>query len=130
MRAPHTPTSRIAAGSAALLTVVQAARLLAGDHDPYVRALLLALVVLLAATTTTLLMDNGVESRLATGLLAMLCGGGIALNATMGLPGQPPGSLGTLGTLTVGLAGAVVLLMALDQRRRADVRDRGSSYAS
>lgn len=130
MRELHTPTSQIAAGSIGALTAVQALRLVTGDQDPYIRTLLLALVVVLAAATLAVARDNGVEARLAAGLSALLCGGTIALDATIGLPGQARGSLGTFGVLTLGLAVAVVLLLALDERRRAGVADRGSPYAS
>lgn len=130
MSAPHSPTSRFAAGSIAALTAVQAARLATGDQDPYIRMLLLALVVVLAGATFALARDNGVEARLAAGLSALLCGGTIALDATIGLPGQARGSLGAFGVVTLALACAIVVLLTLDERRRADVADRGSSYAS
>lgn len=138
MYTPHTTSSRLAAAATGLLTLVQAAQLVTDHHDSYVKALLMTLVALTAGATVAMVLDHGVESRLAAGLAAVLCGGGFALTATVGLPGQPPAGLETLGALTVGLALAVVLLLAVDRSRRtdrgtdrrADVGDRESSYAS
>jgi hypothetical protein len=129
MRAEHTPISRTAHLATTLLVLVQVVRLVASDHAPYALALLLALVVVTAAAATRLHHDNCVESRLTVSLLAVLNGGGVALAMTFGLPGQGDRQWDLVAAIVLGLSAAIVLLLLIDQARRAVTRRDGSPYA-
>ncbi|MET1038047.1 MAG: hypothetical protein ABW075_07215 [Aeromicrobium sp.] len=129
MRTDHTPISRSAVIATTLLVVVQIARFLHGDHDSYVDALLLTLILAAATASAKMHRDNCVESRAASGLVALLSAGGVALGATAGLPGQQLHPFGLYGVLTLTLSLAVLGLLAADQPRRASDRRVRSPYA-
>ncbi|MCW2840398.1 MAG: hypothetical protein JWR55_1881 [Aeromicrobium sp.] len=130
MRADHTPTSRGAYTATTLLVLVQVLNLVMGDHEPYVVALLVALVLGTSAASVKLHRDNCVESRLAVSLLATANGGGVALAMTLGPPGQMGGGRWNLVAASVlALSAAVLVLLAIDQARRAASRRDDSPYA-
>jgi hypothetical protein len=130
MEHPHTPASRAAAFATTLLVLLQVARGAGGQHDPYVAALLLALLVVTAAVSLKLHRDNCLESRLGATLLALCTGGGVALAATVGLPGEDVHPLGTVGLLILAVCAAVVALLGYDVIQRVTDRQVRSPYAS
>lgn len=129
MRVDHTSTSRYASIATMLLVLMQLIPLVAGHHDPYVRALLLTFVLVTAGATVKLHRDNCVESRLAVSLLAAMSGAGVALAMTIGLPGQDVRPLDPVSAAILLLSSSVVLLFTVDQVRRAGERASESPYA-
>jgi hypothetical protein len=130
MGRPHTPTSRAASFATTLLVLVELARVAGRQHDSYVAALLLALLVATAAVSLKLHRDNCFESRLAATLLAVFTGGGVALAAVVGLPGQDVRPFGAIGLLMLVVCAAIVALLAYDQGQRVADRRARSPYAS
>lgn len=129
MRVDHTPASRYASIASALLVLVQLVPLVAGHHDPYVKALLFALVLVTAGASVKLHRDNCVESRLSVSLLAAMSGGGVALAMTVGLPGQVVRPWDVVSASVLVLSASVVVLFAVDQVRRGGRRRSRSPYA-
>lgn len=119
-----------ATAAMALLTATQLARLLLGHHRSYVDALLVALVVALTATTVVLHRDDGVESRVAAAVLALLAGGGTALVVIVGLPGQPRSGFGLLAATTVVASTVALVLLATGRSRQVVAVGESPPYAS
>lgn len=124
MPVPPTAMSRLASFAAALLVLVQLVRVVSGDHDSYVAALLLALVVATALASVKLYRDNCLESRLVVALLATISAAGVVLTVAIGLPGQPARPIDALDVSTLALSAAVLGLLVADQPRRAAGRRR------
>lgn len=129
MRRPRSTMSSITTATMALLCVVQLGHLVADSHTPYIAALLLTLLVLLVATTAKLHRDGCVESRMSAAVLALLSGGGVALTATIGLPGQSDNGLDALGAATLVLSVAALTTIALTARQQARETGPRSPYA-
>lgn len=130
MGRPHSPASRAAAFATMLLVLLELARVASGQHASYVAALLLALLVATAAVSLKLHRDNCLESRLGASLIAVLTGGGVALAAVVGLPGQDVHPFGVVGLLMLIVCTAIVALLAYDQAQRVADRRERSPYAS
>lgn len=130
MGTDQTALPRITALVTSTLAVVQLARLLLGDHDSYIDVLLMALVATLALASAQMHRDNRMEARLAAAILALLSGGGVALAATVGLPGQTDRVFGVLGALTLVLSVAILALLAIGRAHRPGGLWNRPPYAS
>lgn len=127
----HTPSSRLITFVATVLVLLQVLRVGRGNDDTYVLVLQLALLLATAAATLRLRRNNTVESRLAVGLLTAMTAGGVVLGTTVGVPGQEPGSFGTLSGTTLGVALVLIVLLVFDRPwRRGVERHPSSPYAS
>lgn len=128
MRVAHTRFSQLAFFAAGGLVLAQVA-VLGSVHADYMKVMVGSLALITALAATKLCRDNCVESRLVTAIVATVSAAGITLHSTLGLPGTAATALDAPATVLLGLALAVLLLMAIDTPSRRAVLGDESPYA-
>lgn len=128
MGASHTMTSRLATAATGMLAVTELAVLLVVDV-PYIKIIMSVLTVMTALAAAKLYRDNCVESRVLSVFVSVGAAAGVILSATFGLPGSPAHRPDLGGVVMFVLAVAILILAAIDRRRRQDILRRGAPYA-
>ncbi len=128
MPVPHTGLSRLTVVAVCALATALA---VVGADDatlPYLDVLIAVAAVVALACAAKLARDNCFESRLFACLTALAALGGALSAATIGLPGQEPGT-SVSGVVLVVACVAVVALTAAETVRRARPNRPSSPYA-